>query len=136
MYSPCNVLKNIKNQQRSFDLSLVNEKIRLSKGSSTTNFRHAYIMDYPTKKDLRNYEFSVQRPSLKSVIQIRNLKMKNILFINKSFSSLLPLIFKSWFTFCYDAHNYQTVSSTTDKMFKPSYRTNSYGKSSITIGNL
>ena len=44
------MLRNIKNQQRGSDLSLVNEKIRLSKGSSTTNFRHAYIMDYPTKK--------------------------------------------------------------------------------------
>ena len=53
----------------------------------------------------------------------------NILFINKSFSSLLPLIFKSWFTFCSDVHNCQTVSSTTGKMFKPSYRTDSYGKS-------
>ena len=29
-----------------------------------------------------------------------------------------------------------TVSSTTDKMFKPSYRTDSHGKFSITIGNL
>ena len=37
------MLRNIKNQQRGSDLSLVNEKIRLSKGSSTTNFRHAYI---------------------------------------------------------------------------------------------
>ena len=53
---------------------------------------------------------------------------ENILFINKSFNNLLPLIFKSWFTFCSDVHSYQTVSSTTDKIFKPSYRTNSYGK--------
>ena len=30
--------------------------------------------------------------------------------------------------------NYQTVSSTADKIFKPSYRTDSYGKNSITIG--
>ena len=42
-----------------------------------------------------------------------------MLFINKSFS-LLPLIFKSWFTFCYYVHNYQTVSSTTNEMFKRS----------------
>ena len=62
--------------------------------------------------------------------------MENLLCINKSFSSLLPLIFKSCFTFCYDVHNYQIVSSTTDKIFKPSYRTDSYGKNSVTIGNL
>ena len=60
--------------------------------------------------------------------------IENILFINKSFNNLLPPIFKSWFTFCSEVHNYQTISSTADKIFKPSYRTNSYGKNSITIG--
>ena len=54
--------------------------------------------------------------------------IEDILIINKSFSSLLPRIFKSWFTFCSDVPNYQTVASTTNKMFKPSYRTDSYGK--------
>ena len=54
--------------------------------------------------------------------------MENILFINKSFSSLLPLIFKSWFTFRYDVHDYQRVSSTTDKMFEPSYGSDFYEK--------
>ena len=48
---------NIKNQQRSSDLSFVDEKIRLSKGSSANNLRHAYIMGYPTKQKLKNYEF-------------------------------------------------------------------------------
>ena len=60
--------------------------------------------------------------------------IENILFINKSFNNLLPPIFKSWFIFCSDAHNYQTVSSTVNKISKPSYRTDSYGKNSITIG--
>ena len=81
MFSPWNMLRNIKNQQRSSDLSLINEKIRLSKGSSTTNFRHAYIMDYPTKENFTNYVFSVQSLSLKSVIQIWNLKTKYFLRI-------------------------------------------------------
>ena len=60
--------------------------------------------------------------------------IENTLFINKSFDKLLPPIFKNWFTFCSDLHNYQKVSSTADKIFKPSYRTDSYGKNSITIG--
>ena len=60
--------------------------------------------------------------------------IENILFINKSFSNLLPPIFKSWFIFCSDVHNYQTVSSTVNKISKPSYRTDSYGKNSITVG--
>ena len=59
--------------------------------------------------------------------------IENILFINKSFNNLLPPIFKSWFTFCSDLHNYHTVSSTA-KIFKPCYRTDSYGKNSITLG--
>ena len=61
--------------------------------------------------------------------------IENILFINKSFNNLLPPIFKSWFTFCSDLHNYHTVSPTptADKIFKPSYRTDSYGKNSITL---
>ena len=45
--------------------------------------------------------------------------LENILFINKSFNNLLPQIFKSWFTFCSDVDNYQTVSSTADKIFNP-----------------
>ena len=57
----------------------------------------------------------------------------NILFINKPFNNLLPPIFKSWFNFCSDLHNYHTVSSTVDKIFKPSYTTDSYGKNSITL---
>ena len=60
--------------------------------------------------------------------------IENILFINKSFNNLLPPIFKSWFIFCSDVHNYQTVSSTVNKISKPSYRTDSYGKNSITVG--
>ena len=59
--------------------------------------------------------------------------MENILFINKFFNNLPP-IFKSWFTFCTDLHNYHTVSSTADRTFKPSYRTDSSGKNSITLG--
>ena len=60
--------------------------------------------------------------------------IESILFINKSLNSPLPPIFKNWFTFCCDVHNYQTVSSTSDKIFKPSYRTDSFVKNSITIG--
>ena len=54
--------------------------------------------------------------------------------MNKSFNNFLPVISKSWFIFCTDVHNYETVSSSADKIFKPSYRTDSYGKKSITLG--
>ena len=59
--------------------------------------------------------------------------IENIIFTNTSFNDLLTLIFKSWFTFCSDVHNYHTVSSTA-KIFKPPYRTDPYGKNSITEG--
>ena len=54
--------------------------------------------------------------------------IENILFINKSLNNLLLPIFKNWFNSCSDAQNYQRVSSTSDKIFKPSYRTDSFGK--------
>ena len=44
--------------------------------------------------------------------------IENILFIHKSLNNLLPPIFKNWFTFCSDVHNYQTASSASDKIFK------------------
>ena len=56
--------------------------------------------------------------------------IENIIFISKSFNDLLPSIFKSWFTFCFDVHNYHTVSSTA-KIFKPSYTTDSYENTPI-----
>ena len=49
----------------------------------------------------------------------------NIIFISKSINNLPP-IFKNWFIFCSEIHNYNTVSSSTDKLFKPLYRTDSY----------
>ena len=78
--------------------------------------------------------------SLETLTQVLCLKLEdkihieNIIFINKYFNNLFPPIFKSWFNFCSDLHNYHTVSSTADKIFKPSYRIDSYGKNSITLG--
>ena len=69
------------------------------------------------------------------ILKLENkILIENILFVNKSFNNHLPPIFKSWFTFCSDVCNDQTVSSTADKIFKPSYRTDSFRKSSVTIG--
>ena len=98
------------------------------------------IVESQSKESLKNYESSVQRLSLKSIIQIqpysKNVKTKylqTILFLSISllitfleslkFGSPPALIF-----------TVITVSSTADKIFKPSYRTDSYGKNSITLG--
>ena len=55
----------------------------------------------------------------------------NITFISKSINNCLPPIFKSWFIFCSEIHNYDTVLSSIDKSFKPFCRTDSFGKNSI-----
>ena len=60
--------------------------------------------------------------------------IKNMLFINKSLNNLLSPTFKNWFTFCSDVHNYHTVSSTSDKTFKTSYRAIFFGNYSMAIG--
>ena len=67
-----------------------------------------------------NFQFgdSHSRPVFKSnhILKIEDkILIENIHFIKKSFNNLLPPIFKSWFTFCSDVHNYQAVLSTTDR---------------------
>ena len=59
--------------------------------------------------------------------------LENVLLISKFVNSLLPPVFNNWFIFCSDVHNYETTSSATCKLFKPSFRTNLYGKNSITV---
>ena len=59
--------------------------------------------------------------------------LENVLLISKFINSLLPPVFNNWFTFCSNVHNYETTSSATCKLFKPSFCTNLYGKNSIKI---
>ena len=59
--------------------------------------------------------------------------INNILFISKSINNLLPPIFNNWFIFCSNIHNYNAVSYLTDKLLKPSYTTDSYGKKNSVI---
>ena len=59
--------------------------------------------------------------------------LENVLVISKLINSLSPPVFNNWFTFCSNGHNYETISSATFKLFIPSFRTNLYGKNSITV---
>ena len=59
--------------------------------------------------------------------------LENILFVSKSLNNLSPSIFNTWFSFSSDQHNYETSSSTQGNLMKPFYKTNRYGKYSITI---
>ena len=59
--------------------------------------------------------------------------LENVLLISKFINSVLPPVLNNWFTFCSNVHNYETTLSATCKLFKPSFRTNLYGKNSITV---
>ena len=93
---------------------------------------------YPTKKLLRTINFqsrdSHASPLFRSnhILKLEGkIFIENILFIKNLFNNLLPPFFKSWYTFSSDVHNYHTVSSTVNEIFKPSYTTDSYGNTPI-----
>ena len=61
------------------------------------------------------------------------IQLPNVLLACKYFKNILPSIFDNWFTLDFYIHNYNTATSPTDKLFKPSFRTNLYGQKFITI---
>ena len=48
-------------------------------------------------------------------------------------NNLSPSVFNTWFSFSSDQHNYETTSSTQGNLTKLFYKTNRYGKYSITV---
>ena len=60
--------------------------------------------------------------------------LENVLFVSKSLiNNLTPSVFSTWFSFSSDQHNYGTSSSTQGNLTKLFYKTNRYGKYSITV---
>ena len=59
--------------------------------------------------------------------------LENILFVSKSLNNLSPSVFNTWFVFSTDQHSYETSSSTQGILIKLFYKTNRYGKYSVTI---
>ena len=59
--------------------------------------------------------------------------LENNLFISKSLSKLSPSVFNTWFSFSSDQLNYETSNSTQGNLTKLFYKTNKYGKYSITV---
>ena len=59
--------------------------------------------------------------------------LENTLFVSKSLNNLTPSVFSTWFSFSSDQHNYETSSSTQGNLTKLFYKTNRYGKYSITV---
>ena len=61
------------------------------------------------------------------------ISLENILFVSKSLNNLSPSVFNTWLVFSSDQHSYETSSSTQGILIKLFYKTNRYGKFSITI---
>ena len=59
--------------------------------------------------------------------------LENILFTSKTLNNLSLSVFNTWFSFSSDQHNYETSSSTKGNLMKLFYKTNRYGKYSITV---
>ena len=59
--------------------------------------------------------------------------LEKILFVSKSLNNLSPSIFNTWFSFFSDQHNYESSSSMQGNLMKVFYKTNRYGKYSITV---
>ena len=57
----------------------------------------------------------------------------NILFISKALNNILPPIFKNWFQLCYNIHHYSTTSYVKVHLQKKSFKTNNFGKFSVTV---
>ena len=59
--------------------------------------------------------------------------LENVLFVSKSLNNLTLSVFSAWFSFSSDQHKYETSSSTQGNLTKLFYKTNRYGKYSITV---
>ena len=64
---------------------------------------------------------------------ILKLQDKICLFVSRSLNNLTPSVFSTWFSFPSDQHNYESSSSTEGNLTKLFYKTNRYGKYSITV---
>ena len=99
-----------------------------------------YRVSILQKKVLRTISFQPRDCHSSPLFKKQNLlkfedkiQLENVLLVSKYFNNILPSIFDKWFTLCSDIHNYNTAASSIGKLFKLSFRTNLYGKNSVTI---
>ena len=104
------------------------------------NFNAVSRVSIPQKKALRIISFQPRDCHSSPLFKKQNLlkfedkiQLENVLLVSKYFNNILPSIFDKWFTLRSDIYNYNTAASSTGKLFKPSFRTNLYGKNSMTI---
>ena len=105
-----------------------------------SNFNAVNRVPILQKKVLRTISFQWRDCHSSLLFKKQNLlkfedkiQLENVLLVSKYFNNILPSIFDKWFTLCSYIHNYNTAASSTGKLFKSSFRTNLYGKNSVTI---
>ena len=105
-----------------------------------SNFNAVNRVPILQKKVLRTISFQWRDCHSSLLFKKQNLlkfedkiQLENVLLVSKYFNNILPSIFDKWFTLCSDIHNYNTAASSSGKLFKPSFQTNLYEKSSITV---
>ena len=62
--------------------------------------------------------------------------LRNILFLSKSLNNLSPSLFNTWSSFSLGQDNYEMSISTHGNLIELSYKTNKYGKDTITLSAL
>ena len=68
------------------------------------------------------------------ILKLQNkICQENSLFVSKSLNNLSSSFFNTWFSFFSDQHNYESLSFTQGNLMKLFYKTNRYGKYSITV---
>ena len=85
------------------------------------------------KKAVRIINFQPRNSHTSPLLKFQDqICLDNILFVSKSFNNLSPSVFSMWFSFSSGQYNYETPCSTQGNFIKQSYKTNRYGKYSIT----
>ena len=64
------------------------------------------------------------------------IQLESLLLVSKCCNNILQSIFENWLKFYSDKHKYNTIVSSTGKLFKQLFKKNLYGKHSITISEI
>ena len=97
--------------------------------------KNKLLTNFINKKDpIPRYSHTSHLFKQSSILKFQDkICLENILFISKSLNNLSTSVFNTWFSFSSDQHNYETSSSTQGNLTKLFYKTNKYGKYSITV---
>ena len=118
--------QGVKFQSKAYNL-IINSQITFS-----VNFFEKIILA-PFVLDCYQSKWISKLVRLCSLISGHSIGLNFVCTKSVNLSSLLLPVFNNWFTFCSNVRNYETTSSATCKLFKPSFHTNLYGKNSITV---